>query len=46
VIRLIVFPNFDDRYFVWAYLFSAIALIHTSHARSSGKEESTRGHDL
>jgi hypothetical protein len=45
-IRLIIFPNFDDRYFVWAYLLAAVALIYAYRARGSGKEESTRAHGL
>jgi hypothetical protein len=39
-IRLIIFPNFDDRYFVWAYLLAAVALIHTYRSRGTGKERS------
>jgi hypothetical protein len=34
LIRLFIFPNFDDRYFVWAYLFGAVALIHATYSRS------------
>jgi hypothetical protein len=41
-IRQIVFPNFDDRFFVWAYLLAAVALIHTYRSCGSGKEEATR----
>jgi len=29
VIRLLMFPNFDDRVFVWAYLVAGVALIQT-----------------
>ena len=31
-IRLVIYPNFDDRVFVWAYLLAGVALIQTSHA--------------
>lgn len=27
VVRLVMFPNFDDRFFVWAYLLSGVALL-------------------
>jgi hypothetical protein len=27
IVRLLVFPNFDDRVFVWAYLLAGVALI-------------------
>ncbi|HMD21421.1 MAG TPA: hypothetical protein VKH40_13930 [Alloacidobacterium sp.] len=27
VVRLLIFPNFDDRVFVWAYLLAGVALI-------------------
>jgi hypothetical protein len=27
LVRLVMFPNFDDRFFVWAYLLAGIALI-------------------
>jgi hypothetical protein len=30
VLRLIIFPNFDDRFFVWAYLLAGAALIQTA----------------
>ncbi len=33
VIRLVMFPNFDDRFFVWAYLLSGVALIQTAQSR-------------
>jgi hypothetical protein len=39
VARLLIFPNFDDRYFVWAYLFGAIALIRAACSRGSAKCE-------
>jgi hypothetical protein len=30
LVRLVMFPNFDDRFFVWAYLLAAVALIQTA----------------
>ena len=30
VIRLLIFPNFDDRVFVWAYLAAGVGLIQTA----------------
>jgi hypothetical protein len=30
VIRLVIFPNFDDRFFVWFYLLSGVALIEAA----------------
>jgi hypothetical protein len=30
VLRLLIYPNFDDRVFVWAYLLAGVALIQTS----------------
>ncbi len=34
VIRLLIFPNFDDRVFVWAYLVAGVAFIQTSKSFS------------
>ena len=36
VVRLLIFPNFDDRVFAWAYVLTGIALIQT--VRSSMAE--------
>jgi hypothetical protein len=30
VVRVLMFPNFDDRMFVWAYLLAGVALIRTT----------------
>jgi hypothetical protein len=35
VIRLLMFPNFDDRFFVWTYLLAGVALIQTTHITAS-----------
>lgn len=32
VVRLLIFPNFDDRVFVWAYLLAGVALIQASQS--------------
>ncbi len=32
VVRLLIFPNFDDRVFVWAYLLAGVALIRTARS--------------
>jgi|SRR5271157_1418191 len=32
VLRLLIFPNFDDRVFVWAYLIAGVALIQTAQS--------------
>jgi hypothetical protein len=46
VIRLVIFPNFDDRFFVWAYLLSGIALIRRAGSSSSTAEEEALCCDL
>jgi hypothetical protein len=38
VVRLVMFPNFDDRFFVWAYLLAGIALIQVAHSPTSTTE--------
>jgi hypothetical protein len=43
VIRLVIFPNFDDRFFVWAYLLAGIALIQTARSLPSRSEEGALG---
>src|SRR5277367_2562840 len=35
VVRLLIFPNFDDRVFVWAYLLAGAALIQSARSRVS-----------
>jgi hypothetical protein len=35
LVRLVMFPNFDDRFFVWAYLLAGIALIQTTRRWNS-----------
>jgi hypothetical protein len=35
VIRLAMFPNFDDRFFVWAYLLAGVALVQTAQTPNS-----------
>jgi hypothetical protein len=46
LIRLLIFPNFDDRYFVWAYLFGAVALMDATCFRSSALGEDARSDGL
>lgn len=41
VVRLAIFPNFDDRFVVWAYLLSAIALIRYAGSLNSTSGEET-----
>jgi len=36
VLRLLIFPNFDDRVFVWAYLLAGVALIQVTRSPNSG----------
>jgi len=40
VVRLLIFPNFDDRVFVWAYLLAAVALIQLARSSIPGKDVS------
>jgi hypothetical protein len=42
VIRLLIFPNFDDRFFVWAYLIAGVALMQTARYRVREGEEKLR----
>ncbi|AEU35817.1 hypothetical protein AciX8_1475 [Granulicella mallensis MP5ACTX8] len=37
--RLAIYPNVEDRYFLWAYLLAGIALIQVAHAPSSTTEK-------
>ena len=30
LVRLAIYPNIEDRYFLWAYLIAGVALIHTA----------------
>lgn len=46
LIRLVIFPNFDDRFFVWAYLLSGIALIRRAGSPISTAEEEALCCDL
>jgi len=41
VLRLLIFPNFDDRFFVWAYLIAGVALIQA--AQSPRSDSATLG---
>lgn len=43
VLRLLIFPNFDDRVFVWAYLLAGVALIQTAHSPAPESEEAPPG---
>lgn len=36
VVRLLIFPNLDDRFFVWTYLLAGVALIQTARPLISG----------
>ncbi len=44
VLRLLIFPNFDDRVFVWAYLIAGVALIQAT--RSPNSNRATPGSEL
>jgi hypothetical protein len=35
VARLLMYPEIDDRYFVWAYLFAGVALVQTAQIPAS-----------
>ena len=35
LVRLVMFPNFDDRFFVWAYLLAGVALIQAAQIPAS-----------
>ncbi|MGA9246493.1 MAG: hypothetical protein WBW03_31470 [Silvibacterium sp.] len=39
VVRLAMFPNFDDRFFLWTYLLAAIALIQSDQVPASDVTE-------
>jgi hypothetical protein len=41
VVRLLMFPNFDDRVFVWAYLIAGAALIQTARSALAKPELSS-----
>lgn len=47
IARLLIFPNCDDRYFVWAYLFGAVALIQgiCSRVRRSSKAQDVKARE-
>jgi hypothetical protein len=44
VIRLLMFPNFDDRFFVWTYLLAGVALIQTTHITASDVQTTVEEH--
>ena len=44
VVRLVMFPNFDDRFFVWAYLLAGVALIRTAQNSPSDVPENDALH--
>lgn len=39
LVRLFMFPNFDDRFFVWAYLLAGVALIQTAQLAFSERAQ-------
>jgi hypothetical protein len=41
LVRLAIYPNVEDRYFLWAYLLVGIALIQTARSLLSTSEEGT-----
>jgi len=36
--RLAIYPNFEDRYFAWAYLLAGVALIQMAQSRFANRE--------
>jgi len=44
--RLVIFPNVEDRYFAWAYLLAAVALIQTVHFPNLDSAEDASDRDL
>jgi hypothetical protein len=45
VVRLLIFPNFDDRVFVWAYLLAGVALIQSAQSPILGTQEEAHSND-
>ena len=41
LVRLAIFPNVEDRYFLWAYLLASVALIQTARISASDQSEDT-----
>lgn len=37
-VRLLIFPNFDDRFFVWTYLIAGVALLQSSRLPAAGND--------
>jgi len=42
IVRLLIFPSPDDRFFVWAYLLAGVALIQIASLRYSGRASDRR----
>jgi len=45
VVRLLIFPNFDERFFVWAYLLAGVALIQSAQSPILGTQEKAHSND-
>jgi hypothetical protein len=41
LVRLLIFPNFDDRVFTWAYLLAGVALIQATRFPMASMEDQT-----